>query len=438
MSFPVGTIAPLEAARQFIEKISKSALILVAVSGGSDSTGLLFALRQAVQDAGRRDISFHAVTIDHRLRPEAAVEAKGVAALCASIGVTCHIRHWNDAKPTSGISAAARLARYALITDVADEIGADMVVLGHTFGDQQETIAMRSARSVRADNLGLAGMADAVLYNRRHWIMRPFLQSTRQDIRNFLTELGQSWYDDPSNDDSKYERVRARTTASAFSGMLIDQSINRFELSTGAAHLIENHVLCDSGSVFTLKADALEAEPATLRYALSALACVAGGRRFSMAADSMDRVMTLVTSGEPGRVTAARVVFDRRRHALHLVRENRGIQTMRVASGQHIVWDERFDITNGTAKDFIVRAHGPLESGTQPGLTPSVPAGVARLALETMPVIEDGNMQATALEGVELSRMIAPYDLFLPRFDLQLANSIAALIGREAYPQAPA
>ncbi len=434
MPFPVSPIAPLEAARQFIDKISKPALILVAISGGSDSTGLLFALRQAVQNAGRSDISLHAVTIDHALRSEAAEEAKGVAALCASIGIPCHSRRWSEPKPTTGISAAARLARYGMIAEVADEIGADMIVVGHTLGDQRETIAMRSARSQRTDNLGLAGMADAVLYDRHHWIMRPFLNSTRQDIRDFLTSLGQGWYDDPSNDDSKYERVRARNAAS---GILIDQSINRLDLSAEAARLIENHVSCHGGAVFTLDADGLKSDPPTLRYALSALASVVGGRRFAMAADSMDRVMALVTAGEPGRVTAARVVFDQRQHALHLVRENRGVATMPVAAGQQIVWDERFEITNGTAADVIVRAHGPLQSGEEPGFPSFVPAGVARRALETMPFIVDSKGQAMAVEGVLLSRVMAPYDLFLPRFDLQLANAIAALIGHPAYPQAP-
>ncbi len=434
MPFPVSPIAPLEAARQFIDKISKPTLILVAISGGSDSTGLLFALRQVVQDAGRNDISLHAVTIDHALRPEAAEEAKGVAALCASIGIPSHIRRWDDPKPTTGISAAARLARYALIAEVADEIGADMIVVGHTLGDQRETIAMRSARSQRTDNLGLAGMADAVLYDRRHWIMRPFLNSTRQDIRDFLTSLGQGWYDDPSNEDAKYERVRARNAAS---GILIDQSINRFDLSAEAAHLIKNHMSCHAGAVFTLNSDGLKSEPATLRYALSALASVVGGRRFAMAAASMDGVMALVTDGEPGRVTAARVVFDRRQHALHLVRENRGVATMPVAAGKQIVWDERFEITNGTADDVVVRAHGPFQSGKESGFPSLVPAGVARRALETMPFIVDSTGQAMAVEGVLLSRVMAPYDLFLPRFDLQFANAIAALIGRPAYPQAP-
>jgi len=83
----VTPIAPLLAARQFIDKISKPTTILAAVSGGSDSTGLLIALHRAVRDAGRSDIQLHAVTIDHALRSESAMEAQGVALLCERIGI---------------------------------------------------------------------------------------------------------------------------------------------------------------------------------------------------------------------------------------------------------------------------------------------------------------------------------------------------------------
>jgi tRNA(Ile)-lysidine synthase len=431
----VTPIAPLLAARQFIDKISKPTTILAAVSGGSDSTGLLIALHRAVRDAGRSDIQLHAVTIDHALRSESAMEAQGVALLCERIGIPHHIRRWDASKPNSGISAAARLARYGLIGAIAQDIGADMVVVGHTLGDQQETIAMRSARSTRADNLGLAGMADAVLYDRRIWILRPFLNCTRQDIRDFLCEQGLTWYEDPSNDDMKYERVRMRKVAS---GMLIDRSINRAELSLRASQLIEDHAISDGGNIFALKREALNADPTTLRYALSALACIVGGRRFAMAADSMDKVMACTMQEGPIRMTAGRVMFDRRKDFLYLVREERGIETFEVPAGETRVWDERFEIKNDGAFDLVVRACGKEAQGEEiDGNASAFPAGVARRARQTMPMFEGMQGEVLSAGNVKCSRMIAPYDLFLPRFDLKLANAIAGLVGRGAYPLAP-
>lgn len=425
-------IAPLLAAWQFIDKISEPTTILAAVSGGSDSTGLLIALHRAVRDAGRSDIQLHAVTIDHALRAESAMEAEGVARLCERIDIPHHIRRWDGDKPKSGVSAAARLARYELIGAVAEEIGADMAVVGHTLGDQQETIAMRSARSTRADNLGLAGMADGVLYDRSLWIFRPFLNCTRQDIRDFLCEQGLSWYDDPSNDDLKYERVRMRNEAS---GNLIDRSTNRAELSERAAQLIEHYARSDGANIFALKREAFDADTATLRYALSALSCVVGGRRFAMAADSMDKVMACATQDGPAKMTAGRVMFDRRSDYLYLVREERGIETLEVPAGETRIWDERFEITNNSPVDLVVRACGKEAQGA--GVVTDFPAGVVRRARQAMPMFERQEGEVLAAGNVEWRRMIAPYDLFLPRFDLKLANAIAGLVGREAYPLAP-
>lgn len=438
MSFSVTPIAPLEAARHFIDKIQKPSRLLVAISGGSDSTGLLMALDRVCRDAGRADISLHAVTIDHALRPESGAEARGVAALCARMGIPHHLRRWDAPKPATGLSAAARLARYALIADVADDIGADMIVVGHTRGDQLETIAMRGARSARQDNLGLAGMADAMLYGGRHWIVRPFLNSTRQDIRDLLSGEGQSWVDDPSNDDMKYERVRMRHLPLLEDRSLMDQSIQRSTLALDAAHFVENAFQSYGHGLVGLPVTCLDASSATLRYALSAVACVIGGRRFSMAAQTLDKVMSFAMQAEPGRMTAGRVVFDCRREALYLMRENRDLPAIMIPGGGKAIWDGRMEVANLSGLDMTFRAAGSdMVAADFPA---SIPAGVIRRVRQTLPVIEshEGPQLAESRpEAVRMRPVLAPYDVFLPRFDYELANRIACLVGRGIYPPAP-
>ncbi len=436
LSFSVEPIAPVEAARLFIEKISKPTRILVAVSGGSDSTGLLLALLRALTEKPRRDIALEAVTIDHALRHGSAEEARGVAALCAHHAIPHHIRRWDGDKPDSGISAAARLARYELIGAVAAETGADVIAVGHTLGDQLETIAMRVARSERQDNLGLAGMAEAVLYAGRHWIMRPFLGSTRHDIREFLLGQGQSWYDDPSNDDAKYERVRVRNLPLELQETLIDRSINRSRLSVAAAQWLENHAQSYFDRLIKINAAGLQADPAIVRYGLSALASVIGGRRFAMPAESMDRVAAFLTQGHQGRVTASRVVFDLRKDALYLMREKRDIPSLAIAAGATGLWDERFQISNFSAHTAMV---GGEDGHAAIDLPASVPKGVAKRLMQTKPFLKvEGDNETVLEEGdVAIRPLLAPYDLFLPRFDLELANVIARLIGRSSYPKPP-
>lgn len=429
-------LAPIEAARNFLERIQKPALLLVAVSGGSDSTGLLLALHEVLRVSGRDDVQLHAVTIDHALRPEAADEAEAVESLCRGLNIPHDILRWDDQKPKTGISAAARLARYRLIGKVAGKIGATAIVVGHTLDDQRETIAMRSQRSAQAGMPGLSGMADAVLYNARHWVLRPFLSVRREDIRDYLAVKGQGWFDDPSNEDDTYERVRVRKLSRDAEPSL-EPLLDRTELASRAAAFVSGAVQAYPGGLIKLSADCLVEDATVIRYALTALACVAGGRTYPLAAESMNRVMAFVTAEEPGRLTAGRVIFDRRKDGLYLMRENRDVPTITVASGETARWDERFEIVNHSQAPVTVSG-GAVAHAESATLT-AVPTGVLKRAkLSQLRVTPEGAGQGEADMGsIAMRPLLAPYDLFLPRFDLYLANAIALSLGRGVYPQLP-
>ena len=437
MAPPSSPLAPIEAARNFLERISKPALLLVAVSGGSDSTGLLFALHEVLLVSGRDDVQLHAVTIDHALRPEAADEAQAVQSFCRGLNIPHDILRWNDEKPKTGISAAARLARYRLIGEVAGKIGATAIVVGHTLNDQRETIAMRSQRSAQAGMPGLSGMADAVLYNARHWVLRPFLSVRREDIRDYLAAKGQGWFDDPSNEDDTYERVRVRKLSRDAEPPCREPLLDRTELASRAAAFVSGAVKAYPGGLIRLSADSLGEDGTVIRYALAALACVAGGRAYPLAAQSMDRVMAFVTAKEPGRLTAGRVIFDWRKDGLYLMRESRDVPTITVAPGETARWDERFEIVNRSEVPVTVSGGAVAHEGD--ATTTAVPAGVLKRAKLAQPLVApEGAGQGEAdLRSITMRPLLAPYDLFLPRFDLDLANAIALSLGRGVYPQLP-
>lgn len=437
MAIPSSPLAPVEAARNFLANIQNPALLLVAVSGGSDSTGLLLALHEVLSSSGRDDVQLHSVTIDHALRPEAAAEARAVKTLCHGLNISHHILRWDGEKPKTGISAAARLARYRLIGEVAGKIGATAIVVGHTLDDQLETIAMRSHRSAQAGMPGLSGMADAVLYNARHWVLRPFLSVRRDDIRTYLAAIGQGWFDDPSNDDDKYERVRVRKLSPDVELPFSEPPIERVKLSSHAAAFVTRAVQTYPAGLIKLSGDCLDEDPAIFRYAIAALACVAGGRAYPLAADSMDRVMAFVGSGKPGRLTAGRVIFDRRKEGLYLMRENRDVPTITVAAGATAVWDQRFEIANRSKMPVTVS--GSASADEEDATTTAVPAGVLKRAVLAQPHVrlEGARYDDADLQSVTISPRLAPYDLFLPRFDLELANAIAMRLGRRIYLRLP-
>lgn len=181
----------------------------VAVSGGGDSLALLHLLCDLTRDTGPR---LAAVTVDHGLRPESADEAAMVGSVCAGLGVEHEVLRWDGWDGQGNLQDRARQARYELIAVWAGKRGIGRVALGHTQDDQAETVLMGLARGAGVD--GLSAMAPTMNRNGIEWL-RPMLGLRRQDLRAYLSGKGVTWADDPSNEDSRFERIRVRQALSA-------------------------------------------------------------------------------------------------------------------------------------------------------------------------------------------------------------------------------
>lgn len=190
----------------------KDKKIAVAVSGGSDSLALLYAL---YEERGTDNLLvFH---FDHNLRAESKTEAEQVSAICARMGVPCAVRTWEEPnqKPASGhnLLQRARQARYAAFRELSVEYGAEAVCVGHTADDVAESFIMRLGRGS-----GLSGLASM----RREGevlgvnVLRPVLNCSRADLKQYLESRGQEWINDPSNNKDQYLRVRVRQSKEAF------------------------------------------------------------------------------------------------------------------------------------------------------------------------------------------------------------------------------
>ncbi|WP_407492275.1 tRNA lysidine(34) synthetase TilS [Pseudooceanicola sp. MF1-13] len=201
----------------------------IAVSGGSDSLALLLILKDWADGAGR---SLHAVTVDHGLRPEAAEEAAFVAGLCADLTIDHTILRWDGPAPTGNISDQARQARYALMDAWAQDRGIDQIAVGHTADDQAETLLMRLGRGAGVD--GLATMATRRRIGQTDFL-RPMLTLRRDALQDLLKQRGQTWINDPTNDNPDYDRVRIRQAMPTLSdiGLSVDA------LTTTAANLAQ-------------------------------------------------------------------------------------------------------------------------------------------------------------------------------------------------------
>ncbi|WP_137131636.1 tRNA lysidine(34) synthetase TilS [Rhizobium sp. FY34] len=436
-------LAPIAAAEHLLTQLTSPARLLLAVSGGSDSTGLLLALTDVIKRHSGPPVTLSAVTIDHGLRAQAADEAQRVAEFCADLAITHVIRRWEGPKPDTGLSAAARAARYDLLSSLADETSATAILTGHTLDDQFETLFMRGARIAsdqRAESqsaysgLGLAGMAPAVLLNRRHLLLRPFLQTRRHAIRSYLAERGLGWIDDPSNTDARFERARTRANLAPIDDaqaalQLLKISLAgkaREKLASHAAELLDRHLVVVESVVARLDAAALSVDPAVLLHALATLTAVLGGRVHLPAADSLQRLGAFLAGEASGRLTIGRVLIDRRRDALYLVRESRDLPQQVLQAGESCLWDGRMRIRNHSNGPVVIGPHdGDRKAAGQ--RFPNIPSGVAMAGFRALPqVLREGDRQR---QKVTIDPVLRPFDHFAGQFDWKLVNSLAMHMG---------
>ena len=187
--------------------------LLIAVSGGADSVALLLLLARWARQLTEPPV-IEVATIDHQLREDSQREATWVAELAHTLGLKHSTRSWDAAKPTTGLQAAARKARYRLLLQIIDEgqlPAPAAVVTAHTEDDQAETVVMRLARGSGVD--GLAAMVPArALHGDGEDVMlvRPFLSVPKAKLIEFLKAAQQTWLEDPSNTSRDFERIRLR------------------------------------------------------------------------------------------------------------------------------------------------------------------------------------------------------------------------------------
>lgn len=429
--------AVLSAARKFLRSFKVPGHLLAAVSGGSDSTGLLLCLHAVIGEFP--GFSLSAATVDHGLRAESGEEAEAVARLCVSLGVAHQIRRWDGDKPKSGIQAAARMARYRLLADAAQKAGAVAIVTGHTRDDQLETISMRAGRTTDPAATGLSGMADAVLFDRSVWILRPFLNLDRTVIRAFVQAQGVEFVEDPSNLNPVFERARLRQKSlSRDTGVITAASEERFRSSARCAAFLERSVRLYEGLAAHIGNGGLEkAEDRDSFRALLTLAAVLGGREHLAGKETAARIRSFLGGGGQ-RMTAGRVVFDRRRDGLYLYREARGLSVMQIASDKTCDWDGRFRVSNGGSGVLTLSVPGDARpvaaSLAAAGLSEAI---AKRAAHASLSVSRDDVVLEPLPENVSVERLLAPFDAFLPRFDLAMADALAHLAGRAPYVSCP-
>jgi tRNA(Ile)-lysidine synthase len=174
--------------------------VLVACSGGADSSAMLDALARL---APPRSLRLHVAHVDHGMREGSAAEAEPVRAAALARGLPFTGLTVAIATSGSSLQDRARDARHAALELLAHDLGASAIALAHTADDQAETVLMRALA-------GATPRALAAMGERQGRLARPLLRVWRADVVAYCLTLGLEVLDDPSNTDPRFLRTRVR------------------------------------------------------------------------------------------------------------------------------------------------------------------------------------------------------------------------------------
>jgi tRNA(Ile)-lysidine synthase len=360
--------------------------LAVAVSGGPDSLALALLARDW---AAGRSGAVAALTVDHRLRAGSGAEARQVGAWLAAAGIEHHILARRGPAPAGDIQAAARQARYALLSGWCDRHGVLHLLLAHQQEDQAETLLLRLARGSGLD--GLAAMP-SVAERAGLRLLRPLLGVPQARLAALLRAAGQPWIEDPSNRDPAYGRVRMRRlaptlaaeglTAPRLAATAAQLGLARAAFETELARwLAEAVTIRPEGYLWLDRALLAAARPDLALRALARCLATIGGASYPPRLERLARLHgTLLGPGAPATLGGCRLVP--RGDRLLVCREPAAAAEMlTLRSGGTVLWDGRFRLRlrrGGDVRPLAVARLGALRppgAAALPGpVRPALPA----------------------------------------------------------------
>lgn len=338
--------------------------LAVGCSGGADSLALTLLLHDWASAQGG---GVTALTIDHRLRPESAAEAKCVADWLRDRTIPHEILTRPDTPVVGNLQAAARAARYDLMSRWCVRHDVLHLALAHHGEDQAETVLLRLARGSGVD--GLAAMTP-VAETASVRLIRPLLDLPKARLRATLAARGAAHIDDPSNENASFARVRFRKSAPmlASEGLTVRRlcdtarrmSRARQALDHAAADLLARSAALHPEGYAYFDRAALGAAPEeiALRALARMLGCI-GGTPYPPRLERLERLYAALTG--PKGFESARTLMGCRIAPAHdqvlICREPRAAKEAMPADGE-VLWDGRFRLTVDGDPRFELRRLG--------------------------------------------------------------------------------
>lgn len=323
--------------------------IAIAVSGGADSMALCLLADQWAKANGRRIV---ALTVNHGLRENAKDEAFTVADWLAAREIEHHILTWLGDKPKTGIQAAARQARYALMAGWCTENEVAILMTAHHLEDQIETFLLRMERGSGID--GLACMAE-ISKIEEITLYRPLLGISKHRLREYLNDLEQNWIEDPSNQNPVYRRTKMRKLVEQLEEGGLDAKriaplVEHFaELRGRLAEVVsvffENTVSIFPEGYASTRQDVFRKLPdPIIERILVQFTSMIGAKPYPPRNDRLKRAVQQIRKKQFKGFTLGGCRYFLKNHEIMICREMRGLPAVRVAAGDHLIWADMYEI----------------------------------------------------------------------------------------------
>ena len=183
---------------------------IVAVSGGPDSLALAFLTKIY---SIKNNINSKCIIVDHKLRKESTIEAEQVKKCLSNFGINSEILTWNGKKPSKNIQSLARKKRYELLSMKCKKLRIKNIILGHHLDDVFENFFIRILRG--SGLKGLTSLEKKTELNKIN-LIRPLLDFKKEDLIYISNFVFNFFVKDPSNEDTKFTRIRVRKLINEF------------------------------------------------------------------------------------------------------------------------------------------------------------------------------------------------------------------------------
>jgi tRNA(Ile)-lysidine synthase len=387
--------------------------VAVGVSGGVDSLALCLLAHTWGEENG---VKITALTVDHGLRKESAREAAQVKSWLTKRGIPHVTLLLDHPFPRHGIQAFARKWRFQLLGDWCRINLVDVVMLAHTIEDQMETICMR----ILADSgpEGLSGMRHNTVVGGLP-ILRPLLKISKGRLIATCKALNQDWIVDPSNQDTKYCRVKIRQLMPDIEraglernkGVRLASAMEKLRnaFDNFSANFIKNNGGILKTGIAWINVSGFEKMPNKFKeLLLLRLLVTIGGATWPSSKKKITRLIESLKQEKVTRITLGGCVIEKTTMGkIWIYREiKRRCLSVVIMPGEKRRWDNRFEVFQNFDKKLILEPLG--EQGW---------AKIKRKEISGFSDIFDFSMPFHARITIPVARSLDD-SLIIPHFDM--------------------